>query len=293
MPKKLALSLPVLLFLLPVVGEARVYRKATEGRDVVKQKLFPKKNKVEFTANLGGLINQSYLQTMLLHGSMSYHFSEYWGMSIEGSHSINSDKGERFCLEHFLNKTTLAQNQGGVPSCPGDKVHLSDPSFKSSIDGQNVNFGPAYVPIVKIDQTITASAVWTPIYGKQIFSFLPHTSHMDIYVMFGGGMARGEFYKGRKVLGNNNKARFKGGENKDSLQGYGANYDETSHYGTLGRPAALSFFSPLFSIGAGQKYYFLKHMFIRAEIRNYSVFAVHDTAYHNVFALWGGIGLML
>ena len=76
-----------MLFLLNLSFEQAIavtYRKATEGSDVVKNKLYPKRKKVEIAVpNLGLVMNQSYVNTFLVGGGFTYYLSESWGASVE------------------------------------------------------------------------------------------------------------------------------------------------------------------------------------------------------------------
>lgn len=270
---------------------SRGYRKATEGQVVVLRKLFPKKKRLEINANLGAILNQSFIDTMMLHGGVSYHFSEEWGLTLEGALAMNSDKTERQCVESFYNN--FDEDANLTAKCviqDGGKLVEQPPSAENQ-----VNIGPAYMPIIEIDKLFSLSAVWTPVYGKQIFSFLPRTSHMDIFITFGGGMAMSTFYPQREKLGNGNKARFTKrteGEDSSSWETHGASFDDSENWGVKGRPEAEQPSNVFVSFGAGQKYYFLKRLFIKAELRNFTLLGTSE-GYHNFFTMWGGVGLRL
>lgn len=284
-----------------VQGRKRGYRKATEGQVVVLDKLFPKTRNLEVSANLGGVINQSYIDTFLLHGSLGYNFSEVWGITLEGLFAVaNQDKKERACLESFYNIVSEMRGKTSA-SCASESPDRAEDTKKTSEGGRPlVNIGPAYVPITEIKQVFTLNAVWTPIYGKQIFSFLPRTSHMDIFLAMGGGIANIKSYKEKSELKPGVCARTKcGSDPKDGRidtddieipEGIGVSHTEENLYGEAGRPEPVDEAKPLITFGVGQKYYFAHRMFIRAEFRNYTLVGTDD-GYYSFFALWGGVGV--
>ena len=289
---RLWLAVLVLCLSVPVWAKKhrRGYRKATEGQVVVLRKLFPKKKSLEINANFGAILNQSFVDTMMLHGGVSYHFSEEWGIALEGAMAMNSDKTERQCIESFYNnfdedkplKAKCVIQDGGA------LVKGKDPSASFA------NIGPAYMPIIEIDKLFSLSAVWSPVYGKQIFSFLPRTSHMDIFITFGGGMAMSTFYAQRETLANGNKARYKEKitTNTTPWNEHGASFDQKTSWGVGGRPPADQPSNVFLSFGVGQKYYFLKRLFIKVELRNFTMLGTSE-GYHNFFTMWGGLGFRL
>ena len=261
----------------------RGYSKAVEGQAVVLNKLFPKAGRAEIVSNFGGIINQSYINSLLLHGGFNYYFSEVWGMSIEGIYALNNDKNERLCLENFYNK---ANNSSGGANCytEGDK--------ENNANGTTINMGPAYVPITKLQYLFSLSTVWTPIYGKQIFSALPMTGHMDIFFTIGGGVAMTNYYPKKTKTADNRDLRCTTmGDNEAVLPGNcGVTKDQTEHWGEKGRPEPQNNTTLAVNLGIGQKYYFATRLYFDIELRNYTLIGGEE-AIHNFFALWGGLGL--
>ena len=293
---RLLLTLLLLGLVTPVWGKPKGYRKATEGQAVVLRKLFPKKKRIEVNANLGGILNQSFVDTVILHGGISYHFSEEWGLALEGAMAINTDRAERTCIESFYNDFRGKDATSLIGKCYtpplGDKG-------KFSLDKHHgkLNIGPAYMSITEIDKLFSISAVWSPIYGKQIFSFLPRTSHMDIFLSMGGGMAMATFYGLRKNLRNEKQARYlqtvdDPGKIDTLMESHGAKVDQTDQWGEKGRPEPEQQTKPFISLGVGQKYHFLKRIFIKVELRNFTLLATSQ-GYHNFFSMWGGLGVRL
>ena len=265
------------------------YHKATEGQAVVLRKLFPQKNRIEVNSNFGAIMNQSFIDTLILHSGISYHYSEEWGLALEGIMAMNQDRAERTCIESFYNdfrdpKTATPQLN---PKCREGPL-----GGKANIPDTDVNIGPAYMPITEIGNLFSLSAVWSPVYGKQIFSFLPRTSHMDIFLSIGGGIAMSTSYPLVRELKNGKIARREGDNSNKTAAEIGASETETNAWGVKGRPELEQQTNPFISLGVGQKYHFLKHLFIKVELRNFTLLATSQT-YHNFFTMWGGLGLRL
>lgn len=297
MPRLLLAAL-LLSLSTPVWGQKRKgYHKATEGQAVVLRKLFPQKNRIEVNANFGAIMNQSFIDTMILQGGISYHFSEEWGLALEGVMAMNQDRAERTCIESFYNDFRAeAENDSLKGKCrEGDLGDKEDKGGSINRYPGKINIGPAYMPITEIGNLFSLSAVWSPVYGKQIFSFLPRTSHMDIFLSIGGGIAMSTSYPLKETLKNGKKARIEtkqGANTAEQMARHGASEAETESWGIAGRPEPEQQTNPFISLGVGQKYHFLKHLFIKVELRNFTLLATSQ-GYHNFFTMWGGLGLRL
>ncbi|RYZ48212.1 MAG: hypothetical protein EOP07_26070, partial [Proteobacteria bacterium] len=95
------------------------YKKATEGKEVVMGKLYPKSERFELSLpDVGIIMNQSYVNTMLLGGSATYFTSENLGFSLSAAVGNNSDKAERTCIENFYydpsNEVGVACGEAGL-----------------------------------------------------------------------------------------------------------------------------------------------------------------------------------
>ena len=262
--------------------KSRGYSKAVEGQAVVLNKLFPKAGRAEIVSNFGGIINQSYINTLLVHGSFNYYFSEVWGMAIEGIYAFNTDKNERDCLERFYNK--VDENKGDYVCHQEGKTNIAD--------GGAINMGPAYVPITELQYLFSLGTVWTPVYGKQIFSALPVTGHMDIFFTIGGGLAISNYYPEKKETADTKRKLRCEESNKDTkqLENCGVSAAETNYWGKDGRPQPQNNTAVAVNLGIGQKYYFASRLYLDIELRNYSLIGGPETL-HNFFTLWGGLGL--
>ena len=266
--------------------KSRGYSKAVEGQAVVLNKLFPKAGRAEIVSNFGGIINQSYINTLLVHGSFNYYFSEVWGMAIEGVYAFNTDKNERDCLERFYNK---ADNK-----TEGDVCYQGEENIAN---GSTINMGPAYVPITELQYLVSLGTVWTPVYGKQIFSALQVTGHMDIFFTIGGGLAITNYYPAKtetadtkRKLRCQNAQTDKGEDTKQLESNCGVSAAETNYWGKDGRPQPQNNTVMAVNLGIGQKYYFASRLYLDIELRNYSLIGGTETL-HNFFTLWGGLGL--
>ncbi len=250
------------------------YKKATEGDDVVKNKMYPKKGRVELNGpNLGLIMNQSYLDTYIVNGGINYFWSEVWGIGAEVTYALNKDRAERQCIETFYNKDPKEP----PPAECGSSSNLTGTS----------NYGPAYVNIREYNYIFSANAIWNPIYGKEIL-FLSAVGHFDLYVTAGGGMAFSTFYPQTTTLKNGKESR---GEFSTSNQPTGgASADETDSYGTPGRPAAIQQSHPMIEGGIGQKFHFGQKFHIKAELRDNIVVGTPG-GFDMFFTLWGGVGM--
>lgn len=251
------------------------YQRATEDKDNVKRKLFTKSRKLELSLPSAGLIlNQSFIETFLIHGGLTYFSSESWGWGVEAALGLNVDKSERECLENFYND-------------PNDRVDAECGDGSDLTDDGETNFGPAYMPIREINYIIAANAVWNPVYGKQIV-FLSATSYFDVFLTMGAGLAFSDYYEQRTELNNGEKPRADYTDGR-GLSG-GASKDETDSYGEAGRPEPLAQTHPLINLGLGQKFHFWKRFSMRFEFRDMILLGTPG-GFENLFALWGGVGM--
>lgn len=243
-------------------GAAGGYKKATEGEDVVKNKLYPKKGKVELNGpNFGTILNQSYIETYMVNAGINYFWSEVWGLGLEFSYAINKDRNERKCVETFYNDPNYA-----VDAECGSADNLSQ-------DGEGkANFGPAYVNIREYNYIFSGNLIWNPIYGKEIF-FMSGVGYFDVFTTLGAGLAMTTFYPMRTDLPNGRASR---GDFPVDGQGPGAGPDETDEdgklmYGDEGRPVPVKESKILIQGGVGQKFHFGKNFNMKIELRDHLV----------------------
>ena len=257
------------------------YQKVSESKDVVKEKLYPKNGRIELNIpDVGLIMNQSYINTILLHAGINYFPNENWGFGVEGAYGINSDKSERACIESFY----LDPTNGNIAAPCGSE---GDPG--SDLGGANGGkYGPAYVPIREINYLLMGNFVWTPVYGKQLF-MLSATSYFDLFFTIGGGVAMSDYYPKQDVLRNGNKARG------DAVNGQipstiGADANDTSSIGVDGRPTPQAETTPLLNLGIGQRYHFMKRFNVKIELRNFTLLGT-ESGFENLLAIWTGLGM--
>lgn len=271
--------------------QAADYKKATEGKEVVMGKLYPKKQRFELSLpEVGMIMNQSYVNTLLFGGSATYYLSENIGISLSASMANNSDKAERTCIESFFYDPS---NEVGV-SC-------GDASLLEGADKNNDGFpryGPAYVPVREMKQILIANVVWAPVYGKQLFA-KSTTSYFDLFVELGLGFATSEYYKKLDILANGNAPRGTyidpatndpetAAENNGKI---GAIPGQSPiSYGIEGRPTKEDKANPLLNLGIGQKFHFGKLFHVKVYIRNMTLIGT-DQGFENLLALYGGVGI--
>ena len=273
-----AVMFATLTFVAQSVRAEEEYRKAVEGEDVVRNKLFPKKGRIELNGpDFGVILNQSYVNTFLFHGGLNYYFSEVWGFGAEFALAMNRNKGERECIENFFNNP----RKSAAPEC-GTEDQVPEGG----------NYGPAYVPIRELKYIIAGNAIWNPVYGKQIM-LLRATAYFDVFVTMGGGLAFSDAYPKSSTLRNGKDSR--GVFPETGPGGPGARPGETDSdgnllYGETGRPDPVQASNPLVNFGIGQKYHFAKRFNVKAELRNYTLLGT-ESGFDNFFTLWGGFGM--
>lgn len=268
------------------------YKKATEGDDVVKEKMYPKKGKLELNGpNLGIIMNQSYLDTYIVNGGINYFPTEVWGFGAEITYAMNSDRAERKCIENFYNKDPKDPPTSECGSDPTDGT--TNPATTRS------NYGPAYVNIREYNYMFSANAIWNPIYGKEIF-FLSAVGHFDLYLTAGGGMAFSTFYPQttNHTAADGSTKDNRGGnfptDGGPAPTGTGPNETDPNtgklNYGKEGRPTALHQSNPVLQGGIGQKFHFGQRFHFKAELRDHLVLGTPG-GFDMFFTLWGGVGM--
>lgn len=258
------------------------YRKAVEGKENVKDKLYPKKKKFELNIpNAGLVLNQSYVNTFLIGGGFTYFRTEEWGFGLDFTLASNSDKPERECIETFYNDPL---DEIGEP-CGGSDV----------IAGTSGNYGPAYVPIREIQNIIAVNLAWNPVYGKQLI-FLSATSYFDLFVDMGLGLVSSRYYPKEEILRNGSKSR--GQFNEDGSNPgpagdpahIGADVNEDYAYGSSGRPDPENQTNVAAIFSVGPKFHFADRFHIKLFLRNITLLGT-PTGFENIFALYGGAGM--
>ena len=265
------------------LARAEEYQKSTEGSEVVKNKIYPHKQTIELNLpNVGAILNQSYVNTLLVNGGFAYNLSEEWGIGFDVAVGLNSDKDERYCIEHFYNDP----DDRVAEPCKVD----GQPDTLSDDPKKHANYGPAYVPIREIQYIGTVNALWNPVYGKQLV-LMSATSYFDVFVEAGLGLAVSKYYGKRDVLANGLKSR--GTFQPDGSQptpGLGASPTDEASYGVNGRPEALNQSNVLINLGVGQKFHFAKKFYLKIFIRNMTLVGT-PSGLENLFALYGGLGV--
>lgn len=279
-------------FLIAMPSAFADYKKATEGRDVVMNKLYPKSERFELgLPAVGFVMNQSYVNTYLLGADASYFMNETLGFSFVVNKGVNQDKEERTCIENFYYDPS---NEVGV-AC-GDVSGLKNADKNAD---QFPRYGPAYVPIREIQQMLMANVIWTPVYGKQLVNIGSTTSYFDLFLELGVGLASSKFYPKQAVLKNGNLPRGEYNDpddpNNDRAAAnannakIGALPETPQFYGKAGRPTARDESNPILNLGLGQKFHFGRMFHFKVYIRNITLLGT-DQGFENLFALYSGIG---
>jgi outer membrane beta-barrel protein len=286
---------PALLaaLVLAAASPALAYDKATDTNEVVLNKLFPKKGRVELDARLGVVLNSTFQQTFLGNAGITYFWSETWGFQLEGSAGLVSDKPERKCIETFYNDPNFGVSDECGDAAPVETDANGDPVPEAD---QDANYGPAYMPIRTLKYMVIGNFVWNPIYGKQII-LLSATNYFDFYIGIGGGVAMSEFYPKTPEFEDGKKTRGtfpctvenrKKGENCDKSQNPGTT--DPNLTGDSGRPEPESQTHVLAHFSIGQRFHFLKRFMINASLENYTLLAT-ESGFDNFLTIMGGVGV--
>jgi outer membrane beta-barrel protein len=268
--------------------DALAYDKASDSQEVVLNKLFPKKGRVELDAKIGMVLNSSYTQTYLANSGLTYFWSEEWGFNVEGNFALVNDKNERTCIETFYNDPNFQVNN----ECGGSKGDLDQDK-----DG-DANFGPAYVPIRQLKYIVDANFVWNPIYGKQII-LLSATNYFDFYIAMGGGMAFSDFYpKQVNLKGTDTRSRGRFCVKKDAKPTKPDGCDPSDNPGTTdesltgknGRPDPQSESNVAVHLAIGQRFHFLKRFLVTGSLENYTLVGT-EAGFDNFLTIMGGFGI--
>ena len=262
------------------------YEKATEGSEVVMDKLYPKKKTVQLDLKFGYFLTASYLNSFLANASLNYFWSENWGFSLEGNLVLNADKVERGCIETFYNDP----NKVVSAPCSSNGGDLKDDP------DEDANYGPAYVPIRKLNYILTGNFVWNPIYGKQIL-LLSATNYFEIYTAFGPGVAMSDFYPERLTLLNDANKSARAGDfcvkkiaaNKGCDASKNPGTTDITQTGIDARPVPLAETTPLIHLALGQRFHFAKHFVLDASIEDYALIGT-EQGFDNFLVLSGGLG---
>jgi len=253
-------------FVCPSPAKAK-YLKATEGPDVVKNKLYPRAQRFFLHASGGAIINPAYVDTIILNGAVGYHASEWHTFSLGVSLGLAQDRTERQCIETYFFDTS----KSGA-SC--DVTNTANP--KPGVDQKDDPYRkrPAYMPIREFKNMVTINYDYTPVYGKGIlFSSLVH--YLDLYFHVGAGLAFSNYYPLKRL--------------DNELQGVSDN----NLTGVSGRPPVQSSVLPLINLGLGNRFYFLNNFMITAEIQDLIVLSFGDASseFSNISVL-GGVGVI-
>ncbi len=299
--------------LIPLAGlvshqaDAADYRKSVEGNEVVKGKFYPKTGRFQMNAAGGGLINQSFINTFLVGGSLTYHFEEWHAINFEVFAGISSDKADRTCIENFYLDEDFAKASGSTIKgpCPLKEPVPKDASLIAKGEGtppepelrgnkddayyaSRAPFAKnaAYMGIRELNFLGAANYQWTPVYGKSLF-FLSQVLYLDFYLNAGLGVAMSNFYPLKdKVIDEDG--------NSKPMKEVGTTDDKK--YGKEGRPQPLSQTSPMGVFAIGSRFYMARKFILDVQLKNYSIIGENgqgSSDFSAPFAILGGVGILL
>jgi outer membrane beta-barrel protein len=236
-----------LMVVYPDTAWADTNGRPSDSEDVVLEKLFAKSGQLEANVDAGMILNQSYVDTTLLRTGITYYLSEKWGVGLNLSMANNRDRQERKCIETFYNDPKLEMNSQCASQDESGEIYSAE----------DANMGPAYVPVREIQQVLLAEAVYSPLYGKQIF-FMGLVNHFDLQLKFGAGVARSRYYEQRTTVKDNPNQSARGSYQEGETKP-GVAPDRSDLYGEAGRPEPQQNTNIVLAPSICQKFYFAKH----------------------------------
>ena len=269
----------------------------------IKKRLYKTKRTVEFTAQVGGLLNHPYLGATRIsnvptpsayHSSLSYHFSPRLGLSVDGTWFSTTSNGTRRCVEYFYN-TWSDSSVGTCVSTKDDSPESADAAYSMAKNNlaryknkgaQAPNMGPAYPAILDPLLVVGGSVVWIPVYGK-LLVFMKWVKHFSAFMKFGGGVTISDFYPLK--LYDSTGHRLRGvTPAKSSKQRYpGVTADQVNEYGKKGRPPPQRLYIPTANIGVGQNFN------LHAEGRALVLSGYDGNRTDLFYTMWGGLGFRI
>jgi outer membrane beta-barrel protein len=266
-------------------GAEAAYRKAVEGNEVVKGKIYPREGRIQINAlQFGGILNQSYVSTLLIPVGLTYHFNEWHALNAEFVQGISFDQGARECVESFYFSPERAKDASGDPNpCPPETPPIAPPTPN---EGEKPAYQrkPAYVPIRQVEQLYALNYQWTPVYGKALW-FMSVVGYLDFYTTAGLGLASSTFWPLQATTSTGARTLEEG-----------VPAENESEWGPSGRPLPVSQMGPTVSLGIGSRMYFAKYFTFNLDFRNTTLFGDDGnggTDIMNFLTVWGGFGLLL
>lgn len=261
------------------------YRKAVEGNEVVKGKLYPRDGRIQINAlQFGGILNQSYLTTLLIPVGLTYHFNEWHALNAEFALGISFDQSARGCVESFYySPKNAAESSGDSNPCPPETPPQA-PRTPDAGEKPAYQRKPAYVPIRQIDQLYSLNYQWTPVYGKALW-FMSAVGYLDFYTTTGLGLASSTLWPLKNTTATGARTLEEG-----------VPAENTDEWGPDGRPVPVSQMGPTLSMGIGSRMYFAKIFTFNLDFRNTTLLGDDGnggTDIMNFFTIWGGLGLLL
>jgi aldehyde dehydrogenase (NAD+) len=291
----------------PSVAQAN-YRKAVEGNEVVKNKKYPKKGRIQINGGGGFILNQSFINTVLFGGSATYHYNEWNAFNLEFYAGSSSDKPDRTSIENFYLDEVYADRSGAkqVP-CPSGVAAANAPKDAADLpvgggdpDPVRVEKDPeyynnkapfqknaAYMPIRQLDLLAALNYQWTPVYGKSLF-FLSQVVYLDFYLNAGLGLAGSTYYPLK------DKVKDSSGTDEKLMKDVGTT--DPNAYGLEGRPAPLSQMGGMATFALGSRFYAGSRFLMDVQLKNYTIMGDDGAGgfdFSAPFALVGGLGVLL
>lgn len=201
------------------------YRK--QGIDVVQQRVFRVRNRHEFSMDLGGIVDNQFLNYGIGRVGYTYHLRETLGFQLTGGYALHQ------------NKALVADLSGPTVECPDDVI--------DSNTGQPPTGCPLNILLDPMKSFGMFNVVFSPFYGKFAL-FSKKILHFNIFINAGPGYVFNENSKrfsfnvglGGKIFINEWASVRIGIENLTVRQGQPFNQITNNRIYSLG----MSFFLP-------------------------------------------------
>lgn len=279
------LVLVLLCLAAPAFAKDDLDMRASDRDELVLKRSYSKRASFELRLDGGTVMNQAFVETYLARAWVGRYFSETFGLGLSYAAAFNRDKDTRACVESFYNDPKKELS-----------VQCESQDPEGEIDtAQEANIGPAYPAIRELNNLITADAVWSPIYGKQIM-LQSAVVHFDLQLMAGVGIAQSTYYPTQMHLRGqpDHPSRGTFPESGEAGQRPGttkADGDSVGrYYGKDGRPDPERQTNPVVTMAMAERFLFFKRFDVSMELRDY-VLLGPPSGWENFLALYVGSGV--
>ncbi|MCY4381450.1 MAG: outer membrane beta-barrel domain-containing protein [Proteobacteria bacterium] len=292
-------AIPCCAILISIITVDVAYGQARDTAELptaIKRRLYKTRNSLELITKFGMIVNHPYVQTLTPQASLTYFITPNFGLSLDGTYGMNSDRPNRKCIETFVNP----YDNPNLPKCLSASSKTAQEiftPFQGLPQAQQPNIGPAYVSILEPQLILTTSLILMPVYGK-LLAFMNWVFHFNYYLLAGGGITINDFYgqKSKASTGHPLRGPLPIPGTLDPKPG--VSYDQVNEYGTKGRPKPRKLNSPTGHLGLGFRVIFTQNLSLHLESRAIVIGGLPTIkkgvySYKLYFNLLGGLGFRI